>query len=316
MDLTIQILTKNNQSQIVETIESLKPLEADIVVNDLASKDKTVALAEKAGARITYHQSENRSEIRNRIVEESTNQWQMFVEPGEVIIKGFEKILANKKDVCYFSIITQGVLRKEIRFWNKEKKLLFKNPIFEFIDCNTAELVPVFLNCDIIKKHDLKAIQRWQEASPTHAAPYYYEALTRFSQGDIEGFMHVSEQYAFMEKNKTSISATMNRYYYALANLHQGKVRATLQNVNLCLCSNPLMAEFWCLIGDVYYHLLKEFDKAASFYQNAIILGSRRLNNDKWPMEIAKYNQYPQQMITSCKQIKEYSNVYAVAHNA
>ena len=33
-------------------------------------------------------------------------------------------------------------------------------------------------------------------------------------------------------------------------------------------------------------------------------------------MEIAKYNQYPRQMIESCKQIIEYTNVYAVARNA
>jgi len=96
----------------------------------------------------------------------------------------------------------------------------------------------------------------------------------------------------------------MIRYYLALAYLiHHRKVKPALQNINLCLCAHPLMAEFWCLIGDVYYHLLKRFDYAKDFYENAIILGARRLKKDKWPMDISKYESYPKKMIESCDQI-------------
>jgi hypothetical protein len=60
------------------------------------------------------------------------------------------------------------------------------------------------------------------------------------------------------------------------------------------------MAEFWCLLGDIHYSLLKEYDKAYSFYDNAIFLGKKRLKSDLWPMEISKYSDYPEEMKKSC----------------
>ncbi len=78
----------------------------------------------------------------------------------------------------------------------------------------------------------------------------------------------------------------------------------------VCLAKKPTMAEFWCLLGDVYYDA-KDYDKAKEFYENAVILGSRRLKDDGWPMEISKYKEYPQKMIEACKKIKTSSKLYA-----
>jgi hypothetical protein len=96
----------------------------------------------------------------------------------------------------------------------------------------------------------------------------------------------------------------MTRYYYAFVQLTQKRaVRPTLQNLNICLCLKPLMAEFWCLSGDVYYHILSQFELAKEFYENALILGSKRLNDDIWPMDVSKYKKYPTMMIDSCDKI-------------
>jgi tetratricopeptide (TPR) repeat protein len=63
------------------------------------------------------------------------------------------------------------------------------------------------------------------------------------------------------------------------------------------------MSEFWCLLGDCYY-AIKDYEKSKSFYENALILGNKRLKNDGWPLEISKYKDYPQKMIESCDKIK------------
>ncbi len=103
----------------------------------------------------------------------------------------------------------------------------------------------------------------------------------------------------------------MNRYYYALICLQKTtKVKPTLQNLSVCLSVKPLMAEFWCLLGDVYYHRLRKFDFAKEFYENAILLGSRRLKLDKWPMDVSKYKDYPEKMINSCNKIIEAKSFY------
>ena len=91
---------------------------------------------------------------------------------------------------------------------------------------------------------------------------------------------------------------------------HKKRVKPALQNLNLCLCAKPLMAEFWCLTGDVYYHLLHDFKKAKQFYHNAIVLGHHRLKSDKWPMDITKYNTYPSKMIESCDELLKSTKLY------
>jgi tetratricopeptide (TPR) repeat protein len=311
MDLTVQILAKNQQNLIIPTIQSIQNLNCQIILNDLGSQDKTVELAETMGVNILHHTSNDRSEIRNRIIKEANTKFHMYLDPGEVLIQGLREIIQFKENAAYLSIITNGTLCKEIRLWNVENKFKFKNPIFEYLDCKTDIYLNTFIKgCVNNDSNQLEILQNWRMSQPTNPSPYYYESLYMLSIGDLDGFMNMSQHYMFIEKNKTSVSATMNRYYYALAHLHKGKVRPTLQNINLCICIQPTMAEFWCLIGDVYYYLIKDFDKAIAFYENAIILGSRRKKNDIWPMDIAKYKEYPNSMIDSCKKIKESFGIY------
>ena len=42
---------------------------------------------------------------------------------------------------------------------------------------------------------------------------------------------------------------------------------------------------------------------ANEFYENALILGKKRLGSDRWPMDISKYEKYPKMMIDSCNKI-------------
>ena len=102
----------------------------------------------------------------------------------------------------------------------------------------------------------------------------------------------------------------MIRYYYAMTMLiYKKSYKPALQNINLCLCAKPLMAEFWCLMADVYYHLLNKFSEAKFFYENAIFMGSRRMKNDVNPIDLDKYKAYPNKMIKSCEQLLQQSFV-------
>jgi cytochrome c-type biogenesis protein CcmH/NrfG len=95
----------------------------------------------------------------------------------------------------------------------------------------------------------------------------------------------------------------MARYYLALVQgIIHNEVKEALQNIILCLSENVLMAEFWCLLGDIFIKLDK-FDYAVAFYENAILLGSRRLKLDTWPMQISKYQEYPNKMIEECNKL-------------
>lgn len=202
-------------------------------------------------------------------------------------------------------VVQNQIFSKELRIWNKKDGFQFVNPIFEYLNGDVENcLNVVFISSgQTPNPEDLQAIQRWKSSNPTASDPYYYETTLLMSLGLYDEFLRASEYYMFLEP-KQSRSTTMNRYYYAMVQLlHKKKVKPVLQNINLCLCHNTLMAEFWCLIGDVHYHLLKQFSVAKEFYENAMILGSRRLQNDDWPMDISKYQDYPLKMIESCEKI-------------
>lgn len=63
------------------------------------------------------------------------------------------------------------------------------------------------------------------------------------------------------------------------------------------------MAEFWCLTADIHYHLRGAMRVAEGLYENAVILGGHRSLEDRWPMDLSKYKDYPERMMDSCQQL-------------
>lgn len=310
MDLTTHILTKNNEATIEKALISLSPIKNNhIVVADLGSHDSTISICEKYGLEIMKFPHMNRGEIRNRIISKR-NGWQMYLEPWEILTMGHQELSKASQGSYYVTVVQNGTLNKEIRLWNGNYK--FANPIFEHLKTKTNQELNIIIysNGGLNYVDAMKGIEAWKESEPISLEPFYYQACMLLMESKYEEFLKISEHYMFLNK-ESNMSATMNHYYYALVQtLIKKKAKPAIQNLTICLCANPLMAEFWCLLGDIHYHLLNDFAKAKTLYQNAIILGSNRLKKDKWPMEIAKYKSYPTKMIKSCNEILESSQYY------
>lgn len=308
MDLTVHLLTKNNETTIEKSLISLKPLNCHIVAVDRGSKDGTISICEKYGIEVVRVPFMNRCEARNHIISQG---WQMYLEPWEILTMGHQSIKSAKYGAYYMTVVRDGIVAKEVRLWNGPYK--FINPVFEYLKVETNQVLEavIYSKGGLDQVDTLQGIELWKSKDPLSHEPFYYQACFLLSEGKYDEFIKISDYYMFLNK-KQSISATMNRYYYALVHVvHKKKAKPAIQNLVLCLCANPLMAEFWCLAGDAYYHLLNNFDKAKSFYENAIILGRHRLRNDKWPMEIAKYKSYPEKMIKSCEEILKSNTFYS-----
>lgn len=309
MDLTIHLLTKNNQRTIEKTLLSVQPLHAPVVVADRGSTDGTIRLCQEYGTKIVRVPYMTRCEARNHVL--SPNGWNLYIEPWETLSMGHQEVLKAKRGAYRFTVVKEGTIAKEVRLWFGDLK--FINPVFEYLNVQTnLEIQAVIHSKGAPNYQDtIQEIEAWKVREPTIAEPFYYQACLLLSEGKHEEFLKIAEHYMFLDK-ETSVASTMIRYYYALVQTtHKKRAKPAIQNLILCLCANPLMAEFWCLMGDVHYHLLNDFRKAKHFYENAIILGRNRLKNDKWPMEIAKYKAYPQKMIKSCEQILGTTEYYA-----
>lgn len=301
--ITIHILTKNNESTIKSTLESLLCLNGRIIVGDFGSEDGTINLCKKFGVEIVSVKGLKRNEAREKLAKMSGGEWNLWIEPWEILFKNpfsFEKITTN---TGYVRVINGNNANWEIRLWKNYCN--FINPVFEIIDSSDASNSSMILisrggpNIDNV----FLLLNEWKANEPLASQPYYYQACLLLTQQKYDDFLRVAEHYLFLEKTP-SMSCVMTRYYYAFVQLTQKRaVRPTLQNLNICLCLKPLMAEFWCLSGDVYYHILSQFELAKEFYENALILGSKRLNDDIWPMDVSKYKKYPTMMIDSCDKI-------------
>jgi|694.fasta_scaffold33908_8 tetratricopeptide (TPR) repeat protein len=301
--LTVQIITKNNQKTLKSTLDSIAELRPKVLVGDYGSTDSTIDICKKYNIEIFDVSTKTRDQARMFLNSKSQNNWNLWIEPWETIIQNNFNFDKEKIQFGYVRVIHGQSLLWDIRLWRGHCK--FVNPVFERIESSVGTNTGIVLSSTGGHNNNdaMDCLQKWKLESPLSAQPYYYQACLLLAEKRYEEFLSCAENYLFLEKQPT-VSAIMTRYYYAMTQLmHKRAVKPTLQNLNLCLCAKPLMAEFWCLTGDVYYHLLNKFAVAKEFYENAIILGAKRLANDRWPMDISKYNKYPKMMIKSCDQL-------------
>lgn len=308
--LTTQILVKNNEKTIEKTLNSIKSLNSKIIIGNLNSADKTLEICSKYKAEIINIKNiDDYSQIRNSL----SGNLNFYINPGEVLSCGHEALL-NLSKTSNVYVFQNDVISKQIRFWTKEDK--FVNPIFETIVNKNAPIedeIVIHSKSQPIQegenKINLEIVLNWIKNKPFDLEPYYYLSTCYLSVKDYNRFIFYANEYLNRE-NKINSSFIMLKYYLSQVYLYLGKVKESAECILFCLSYFPSHAEFWCLLGDIYYRQ-KKWEKSKCFYENAIILGSKRKRNDDLPIEINKYKEYPDFMINKILDIKKSTNIMA-----
>lgn len=304
--LTIQILVNNNEKTIKNTLDSIASIDAKTIVGDLGCSDRTVEICSAYGADIIkISNRDNYSKIRNSLCKEGIN---FYINPWEELIQG-QEIINSIKDCSNIYLFQNNVISKEIRFWKEEK---FINPVFETIINNNAKSYPQIVISSKNKpdefENKLKLVEKWMSERPVDVEPYYYLACCYLSDRQYDKFLFYSQEYCSRE-NKVSSSFIMMKYYMAQVKLYMNKVKEAAELALTCISYHPANAEFWCLLGDIYYRQ-KIWAKSKCFYENAIILGSKRKNDDI-PIEIEKYKEYPEKIIENIENILKNQKLFS-----
>jgi len=305
---------ENDEALLPETLDSIIPLQPDIVIGNLTNK--TLDICRNYKINILRIKFKSRAEACNKLIETTEGNWFFYLQPGEVLIQGYDEIrevISNNETKTYsINILQSDIITKQPRLWNKSQNLYFKNPVFEKLVCNNSSYLDVILYSNL-QRNDLKTsriIEDWEKANPFDAEPYYYKAFIKLREKKFEEFKLLANRYLFKNTNNNTMALSMIRYYLAIIEWFNYKnFRKSIENLIHCLTVNPLMAEYWCLLGDIHVDC-NEFEKAISFYENAIILGSHRLREDQWPMQITKYKEYPEEMKQKCKKLLENKSNY------
>lgn len=309
-------MVQNDEHTITSTLQSIVSL-GPILVADISSSDKTISICRQFKAEIFRLPKKN---CMNILCDKSKTNWNLFLHPWEVLACGHKEIAeVHDGSSCYIQIFQNSVngdtISKEIRLWNKRYDIKFHNPVFETILDDKA----IFLenSCIYAQLHELNydklllEIEDWKKSQPTACEPYYYKACLLLNQGKYSEFLSTVELYLF--RKMEGMATITLKYYAALIYLYFGDLNKSIYHITGCLVVCPLMAEYWCLLADIFYKA-NDFNKAYAFYQNAIILGRKRPSIDKWPVEIVKYKDYPEKMMESCKNMIKSSKSYELVN--
>jgi len=307
---TIQIITKNNESTLSKTLDSINNIKSKKIILDLGSTDKTIEICSGYDGLKLFNLDEEKSyaEIRNEFAEK--DQANVYLNPWDTLIKGedfLNDIIENQEkwnDPFFVYVLENKIISKEIRIWKNQK---FENPVYESINA-AGELEPriiIYSNSNQAedrRQENLNKTNKWIKEKPLSLEPYYYAACCHLSLRNYEKFIYYSDKY-FLKETKVGDSYIILKYYNAQVKLHLKKIKSAVECVLFCLSYKPCMSEFWCLLGDIYYNQ-KKINKAISFYENALIIGQKRKNSDFLPIELVSYKEYPEQMIKALNKIK------------
>lgn len=84
MDLTVAVLTKNEEKNILDVIANAKLVTDKVLIVDSGSTDRTVELAKEAGARVVYRAWDNDfAAQRNFGQEQAETRWILFLDADE-----------------------------------------------------------------------------------------------------------------------------------------------------------------------------------------------------------------------------------------
>lgn len=310
--VTVILLNKgNNLDNTLESIVSLQPqqiLLGTFIPINIKFKEITIIDFKN----INYNESLNELQIL------AQTDWIFYLKDNENLLQFNEympNLLTKTKEIYGLQVLQDDVIIKESRLWNKkEQKVNFKNPIFEKPNIEPTKIIDVILYQH--KTHDPRIAQTlefWKKSAPLSTDAAYYKAFDELAKKNFIEFKRIIVHYLFNIRH-TDIPSTIARYYLALVQgIIENNTNEAIQNIIACLAENPLMAEFWCLLGDIFAKMEK-FDDAISFYENAIILGGRRPKLDFWPMHISRYGDYPKEMIDKCKKVLNSAETYQSNH--
>ncbi len=247
----------------------------------------------------------------DQLVDLAETDWIFYLKENERLLQINENLtdIWNEDNIYGVQILQNEVLIKEPRIWNKKNhKIIFKNPVFERPNANITKVLDILLYQTTEKSLD-KELEVWRRSHPLSIDACYYKAFSCLAKRNFKEFKSLITNYLF-GTTKNEISTVMARYYLALVQgIVYNDIQEAIHNLILCLEQNILMAEFWCLLGDIFTKN-GEFEKAILFYENATLLGNHRSKFDIWPMEISKYEAYPKEMIQKCRaalpQLKSY----------
>lgn len=119
--LTVVILTKNEEKNIVDVIENAQKLSDKVLIVDSGSTDKTVELAEANGAKVVFRAWDNDfAAQRNFALEHVQTEWVLYLDADERIddelAEAIKNVAKDSKKAMYRFIRRNSAFGKDFKY--------------------------------------------------------------------------------------------------------------------------------------------------------------------------------------------------------
>ena len=183
-ELSLCIITRDEENNIAECLDSVKGVVNEIIVVDTGSKDKTISIANGFGAKL-FHYSWNNdfAAAKNEALKHATGDWIIVLDADErVDTKNAEKIkhFIRNKDVDAYLVKLSSIvaksgntakakqITKSYRLFRNFKGFEFSGQIHEDISSSLAKNNARDMSSDIVIEHlgyawDENALRKKQE---------------------------------------------------------------------------------------------------------------------------------------------------------
>jgi glycosyltransferase involved in cell wall biosynthesis len=317
--ISVQIITKDEEFQLPRLLASLIPLKpAEVIVGDTGSSDKTKAIAKWFGCNVfDIEWQDHFAEARNAVCDESEQPWCFWIDADEELTessaKALRKKILQKKLVSDHNLIrfTEPPLSMyQMRLWKRvpgEKP--WRGRVHEKIwmdgkDPDVHQDIVVIQHSDERRpkklERNMALLNKAMKEEPDNHYNIFHAAVLSNMMDKHEDSQKYAEKYMYLaprEDIKTKLYMQQLLAWNATF-VHRDYQRA----VNLlasAISVDPCAAEFWCLLGDVYWWIGRKSD-AFVFYENALCLGQAHPASF-WLVDLRKYDEYPRSQLEKLK---------------
>lgn len=237
--ISLCLIVKNEQENIVSCINSFKPIVDKIVVVDTGSTDETKRLALESGASLfEYEWNDSFSDARNFCISKVDTDWVLFVDADERLDL-FDldklKIEMSSFDVLFCDVVVGSDLIELPRLWRANDEIYYDLPVHEYLVYPSGEL-------NIDRSEAFKIVNKTLDNNLIESRKRYIEImesyLSKVLEPNLRIYFYLCADNFFVKNNLDSMKwgklflekYSFKDYFYAKANYYLAELEIINEN--------------------------------------------------------------------------------------
>ena len=207
--LSLCMIVRDEEKRLGRCLDSVKKLVDEIVIVDTGSKDKTIEVAKKYGAKIGYFEwCDDFAAARNKSIELATSDWILWLDADDILPEEshgpIQKAINHDKNQAYFFVLDdrgyEQVSCLQLRLFPNLPGVHFQMPVHEQVAPSLESLGLQMVQTEIRVQHTgyttpevveekkqryLKIMEKWIDKHPKDYMERSHVALTYYSMGKL-----------------------------------------------------------------------------------------------------------------------------------